>query len=371
MSLNSGIFADLANDFGLSIEIGSTPEGDGGGRGGGGSGGGGGGSSTSDGGGVGGSGRSGKANGVTPTVKRSSSQFTAKEASPDFPDSKRVRPPGDHSALVIPKGTALFSPSEASPPGLAGYDHRKDAGKVVKSMGLLKPPAALPAGEARVYSPVHVREKREGEVQHQKEKEWDSVPSEGFHYMHTPLETRANSLDLHTQYMTAALARRYELTNVDPIGPTSQDTQVHIGRICCQSAEGRLTSNSVMLEGSLALCNGRRIRLDLSRIEEYALFPGQIVAVEGNNAGDGAFVVRKIYEGAPAPLPEYTAAQLHEIKEKNKGQPTVVWQASGCVGWALASCCVRMATTWYNWRQHHDRVLWKWRDLNTNQGGAN
>ena len=156
-----------------------------------------------------------------------------------------------------------------------------------------------------------------------------NIPFEGFHFMHTPLEFRANALDNHTQFVSDALVQKYGLAEVDPIGPTSQDTQLHIGRICCEGAEGKLNAKSVMLEGSLALCNGRRIRLDLSHISDFALFPGQIVAVEGNNAGDGAFVVRKLYEGAPAPRAMHTPEQLLEFKTANDAQPTVIWAASG------------------------------------------
>ena len=246
---------------------------------------------------------------TTPASKRSTSQLSEEQASPDAPDNKRVRTKLDY-APKVPE----FSPSTASPAGLRGYANRKSPDVVVKKMGLRSPPTALPSGSHRIYTAPTVLQ---------------NLEFSGFSFMHTPTELRANALDLHTQFVTSAITKKYGLDDVDPIGPTSQDTQIHVGRICCEAAEGKLNAKSVMLEGSLQFSNARRIRLDLSRIGDYALFPGQIVAVEGNNSGSGSFTVRKLYQGAPAPLPSHTPTQLQEFKTKNDGQPTVVWAASG------------------------------------------
>lgn len=55
----------------------------------------------------------------------------------------------------------------------------------------------------------------------------------------------------------------------------SQDV-VHIsGRVACDSI-GKLNSQSVVLEGSRQLSQGRQIAVDLSELTEYALFPGQV-----------------------------------------------------------------------------------------------
>ena len=49
-----------------------------------------------------------------------------------------------------------------------------------------------------------------------------------------------------------------------------------MGRVCSDAAEGKLNDKSVMLETSRDTGMGRRIGLDLSKAEEYALFPGQV-----------------------------------------------------------------------------------------------
>lgn len=49
-----------------------------------------------------------------------------------------------------------------------------------------------------------------------------------------------------------------------------------IGRICCDS-NGKLNSQSVILEGSQDLSSGQQIKLDLSEFRQFALFPGQVM----------------------------------------------------------------------------------------------
>lgn len=48
-----------------------------------------------------------------------------------------------------------------------------------------------------------------------------------------------------------------------------------VGRICCDS-EGRLNERSMLLEGSVELSNGMRTKLDLSKLDSFKVFPGQV-----------------------------------------------------------------------------------------------
>ena len=48
-----------------------------------------------------------------------------------------------------------------------------------------------------------------------------------------------------------------------------------VGRICCDS-NGKLNAQSVLLEGSQELSSGAKVKLDLSEIRQFALFPGQV-----------------------------------------------------------------------------------------------
>lgn len=54
-----------------------------------------------------------------------------------------------------------------------------------------------------------------------------------------------------------------------------QGEMVVCGRICCDS-QGKLNAKSVLLEGSRSLAGGLRVPVDLSQVESYSLFPGQV-----------------------------------------------------------------------------------------------
>ena len=54
-----------------------------------------------------------------------------------------------------------------------------------------------------------------------------------------------------------------------------QEPLLMVGRICCDS-EGRLNERSVLLEGSMELSDGMRAKLDLSKLDGFKLFPGQV-----------------------------------------------------------------------------------------------
>lgn len=97
-------------------------------------------------------------------------------------------------------------------------------------------------------------------------------------------------------------------------GPLEDQTLVHValpnqetvtvaGRICLDAVgEGRLNAQSVVLEGSRETSNGSRVRLDLSAVPDFSLFPGQIVACQGTNTTGTVFTPEAIYQGAQFPL---------------------------------------------------------------------
>ncbi|KAL3780397.1 hypothetical protein ACHAW5_002685 [Stephanodiscus triporus] len=95
-----------------------------------------------------------------------------------------------------------------------------------------------------------------------------------------------------------------------PVGLPRQNLVLCVGRICNEAHSGRLNSCSILLEGSFKHSFGSRIKLDLGGILDdhcnhhdgtfgsgYSLFPGQIVAVEGNNPLGSAMRDSRIIEG--------------------------------------------------------------------------
>ena len=54
-----------------------------------------------------------------------------------------------------------------------------------------------------------------------------------------------------------------------------QESEWVVGRVVCDS-EGHLNASSVLLEGSLQRMQGCSVKLDLSQLPSYRLFPGQV-----------------------------------------------------------------------------------------------
>ncbi len=65
-----------------------------------------------------------------------------------------------------------------------------------------------------------------------------------------------------------------------------------MGRIVCDS-EGHLNASSVLLEGTLQHSQGHSVKLDLSQLPSYRLFPGQVCCSDalfcfcGDTVSDG------------------------------------------------------------------------------------
>ncbi|KAI1283664.1 DNA polymerase alpha/epsilon subunit B [Xylaria sp. FL0933] len=96
------------------------------------------------------------------------------------------------------------------------------------------------------------------------------------------------------------LVRDYHSIGDEEFGSAaSQSTTaiVAVGRIASDSSEGRLNTASLVFETSRRTGNGRRISLNLEKLNGcYQFFPGQIVALRGINSSGQEFLVREVLE---------------------------------------------------------------------------
>ena len=69
---------------------------------------------------------------------------------------------------------------------------------------------------------------------------------------------------------------------------------IAVGRIACDTSDGKLNTASIVLEGSRRHGSGRRIPLNVEGLSSYNFFPGQIVALRGTNASGDSFVVSEV-----------------------------------------------------------------------------
>ena len=155
-----------------------------------------------------------------------------------------------------------------------------------------------------------------------------------YRYMFTPLRERAMALEKQLLRLQEYMCGKAKLSTDDlqPVGIPSPELVWVCGRICCEAGEGKINKTSVVLEGSNKDSNGRRVKLDLSELSAYSLFPGQIVLVEGINSSGRVMVVKRLVEGFPLESPTTSPERLleyHHSKIFQNGQALKVIAAAG------------------------------------------
>ncbi|KAI0407374.1 DNA polymerase alpha/epsilon subunit B [Xylaria palmicola] len=122
-----------------------------------------------------------------------------------------------------------------------------------------------------------------------------------------------------------ALVRDHHKIDEDEFSSAaSQSTAeiVAVGRIACDTAEGILNAASLVLETSRRTGNGRRIPLNLEKLEgRYQFFPGQIVAFRGINSSGHEFLVREILDIPLLHSAASTPATIEGHRARLRGGP--------------------------------------------------
>lgn len=161
-----------------------------------------------------------------------------------------------------------------------------------------------------------------------------NVP-ERYRYMFTPTDERAKNLERHLVNMQKVMVEKAQIDPADvvPVGTVSPDTVWICGRVFCDTAEGKINKHSVVLEGSRRDSGGRRVKLNLDEIHALAIFPGQIIMVQGIFAhADQKFAVKRVLEGFPLEQPKSTPKQLldyHHSTRYQGGKALSVMTAAG------------------------------------------
>lgn len=97
---------------------------------------------------------------------------------------------------------------------------------------------------------------------------------------------------------------------------------VAVGRIACDSLEGKLNLASLVLESSRRTGGGLRIPLNVEQLAHVQFFPGQIVALRGINASGEYFTVKEVLSVPLLPSAASSPATLDAMNEKMGGENT-------------------------------------------------
>ncbi|GIX74563.1 DNA polymerase alpha subunit B [Caerostris extrusa] len=123
-----------------------------------------------------------------------------------------------------------------------------------------------------------------------------------YHFMYEKKRDRASILNDMIQEASHKFSKEYNIEDWGHIHLTSVETVPVIGRVCSEGI-GRMNASSLLLEGSQELSSGQTIPLDVSSLEKFSLFPGQIIAGTGINRLGKKFVMTSLYEDI---FPEYS-----------------------------------------------------------------
>ncbi|XP_009075431.1 PREDICTED: DNA polymerase alpha subunit B, partial [Acanthisitta chloris] len=122
-----------------------------------------------------------------------------------------------------------------------------------------------------------------------------------YKFMFQKLLDIREALSWRIEELGDALKCHHHLENFTSAILPSQEAVTVLGMIGCDG-NGKLNAKSVVLVGDREHSGGAQIPLDLSELQEYSLFPGQVVALEGTNSTGKRLVVSKFYEGVPLPF---------------------------------------------------------------------
>ena len=202
---------------------------------------------------------------------------------------------------------------EAGKVASVGYAERKNRGNVVSelnkglgSRGLCEPSTRRPVGLRCEIDSETVA--------------FDNIKSR-YRYMFTTLDERTRACERHLVALADFLCDKIKLdpSELQPVGDSSQEDVWVVGRVCCDTSQGKMNKSSVYLEG-LRRDGGRLVRLNLEKVETYSLFPGQLVLISGvNSTGREMLVKNIVYDTSPPQASSDPAAML-EFQHSQKYQ---------------------------------------------------
>ncbi|KAF7123078.1 hypothetical protein RHSIM_Rhsim12G0105700 [Rhododendron simsii] len=135
----------------------------------------------------------------------------------------------------------------------------------------------------------------------------------GCRFMYDKIEDKFNFLENRIRKRATALVASGLCEEAKDPTVASQESVFAVGMICCDE-EGRLKEKPVLLQSSVEHSGGQRVRLDLQKLSQFSIFPGQVVGVEGHNPSGHCLIASRVIDYVPMSVPsdEY----LHPTKKQ-------------------------------------------------------
>ncbi|KAJ2849660.1 DNA-directed DNA polymerase alpha subunit pol12 [Coemansia brasiliensis] len=207
-------------------------------------------------------------------------------------------------SMASPMSPSVFA--EPSPSAIR-YSKRTNMGRVEDVLHPELPPLQLPEPRPSLtvsdLSTKLTEDSSDDENdEDDKETKTPGAPAKRMRFMFEKLGTRTETVNKRIERMALDVKVEYGITALaNPTYP-HQNEVTAVGRIVninLDDATAPISSDSLFLETSRRLGNGRRIMLNVQAAPSFSLFPGQVVAVEGKNLKGSEFAVSQF-----RPLPQ-------------------------------------------------------------------
>ncbi|BDD55963.1 hypothetical protein MAP00_001443 [Monascus purpureus] len=157
----------------------------------------------------------------------------------------------------------------------------------------------------------------------------------GYKPMAMRLSEASEILDDRIDEFYTIFQKQYETEDIAFGSAATQSTSeiIAVGRIASDSLEGKLNPASLVLETSRRTGAGLRVPLKVDNLPSISFFPGQIVALRGNNASGEYFSVKEVLSVPLLPPAVSSPVAIENINERlgvAEGNPPLnIFVASG------------------------------------------
>ncbi|GAA5811310.1 hypothetical protein MFLAVUS_004743 [Mucor flavus] len=135
-------------------------------------------------------------------------------------------------------------------------------------------------------------------------------PVKPYRFMFEKIKEKSEGIDERIDYIASLIQTHHDIEAFANPSKRSQEAIYAYGLVSSDDgSELRLNEKSVVLQTSRDLGMGKRVLLDMSRVESYSFFPGQVIGVKGINHNGIRFHVDEVLM---PPVPE---RDQYEIKE--------------------------------------------------------
>ena len=189
------------------------------------------------------------------------------------------------------------TPAPVTNGAAVAFEDRQNAGQVIESLN-----SHLPAAVAPDEPPTESRVKLKANTELAK-----------FAYRGAAMKLSESSevLDDRIDTFTELVQAHHQLPDSAFGNPAAQSTAeiVAVGRIACDTPNGKLNAASLCLESSRRMGAGMRVPLRMNDLA-YDLFPGKIVAVRGTNVSGEYFSITEVLPMPSLPVAASTPAEV-------------------------------------------------------------